>query len=192
MKKASLVLLFCLVCGLQLSYGQKEQLTEISYLKLTDTALIDGINKVVKQEENNPNDPLFKKGLGYINVSVQKYSKNDTVIVYYIAPQAFSIRQRDDNQVYPDYYSFVNGRLVLIKLPVLEAFTSRAFTEKSKKLIRELINDHLDKPVKIRFPDANGKKGLVNEQRGGFVFGGGMELYVFKNKPAVLKRPTYY
>jgi hypothetical protein len=194
MKKVFLLFLFYLLVGLQLSYGQEKPYTDISYLKLTDSALINGINKVVSQEENNPDDSLFKKGFGYIRVSVKQYPKNDTVIVYYIAPELSTIKKSSLEQAYPDYYSFVNRRLVLITINALDAFTSREFSEKSKKNIRDLVDKCLEKTQKITFYDENNKKAFTDKyfRPDYLLFGSGKELYIFKNKPPVLKRPAYY
>jgi hypothetical protein len=194
MKNVFLIFLIYLGVGVQSSSGQEKRYTDISYLKISDSALIDGINKVVNQEVNNPDDSLFKKGFGYIRVSVIQYPKNDTVIVYYIAPELSAITKKSIEQVYPDYYSFVNGRLVLITMRALDVFASREFSEKSKKNIRELVDKCLEKTQKVTFYDENNKKAFTDKhfRTDYLLFGGGMELYIFKNKPAVLKRPAYY
>ncbi|MES2426050.1 MAG: hypothetical protein V4560_03720 [Bacteroidota bacterium] len=194
MKNAFLIFLIYLGVGVQSSSGQEKRYTDISYLKISDSALIDGINKVVNQEVNNPDDSLFKKGFGYIRVSVIQYPKNDTVIVYYIAPELSAITKKSIEQVYPDYYSFVNGRLVLITMRALDVFASREFSEKSKKNIRELVDKCLEKTQKVTFYDENNKKAFTDKhfRTDYLLFGSGKELYIFKNKPAVLKRPAYY
>lgn len=158
-------------------------------MSLTDTALVSTINRVISDQANSKDTAnIFKKGLGYIIVHVTKYRVKDTLRAYYIAPDGFGIKENSSNNVYPDYYSFVNNKLVLVTIDVMREISSRQFSEESKKNIRTLVENCLKKSERAVFYDENGKIAFIDPNfRVDYIFFDVYNLYILKNKPPVLK-----
>jgi len=169
----------------------KKEYTDISYIKLTDTILIENINKEINEQLNTVDSGrLLKKGvMGYIDVYVNEFPQKDTIIHYSILPSLYPINETAADSRYPEYYTYVNDRLVVIYLKVLNQFTERVYSEKSKKHIRKLIDNVVDKPHKSTFYDMNGKKLYTNKKnRIDYNFVGALSIYILKNKPPIFGR----
>jgi hypothetical protein len=95
-------------------------------------------------EQKNVNDILFKKGLGYIDATLIKYPDKDTIAVYYVSPQLHGYTNESIDWSYPDFYSYINNRLVLIS--VIRYIPSQSEDiRKSKKFLRGLVDKCLEK-----------------------------------------------
>lgn len=184
----SLLLLFLTQKGFCQS---KSGNAEITYLHIKDSLLISSIQKLVKQVETT--DTLYRKGYGYITLQVKEYSQKDTLIDYSINPSLLSIREDSIDQLYPDHYTYVNNRLVLIHINVLNQLAVRKYTEKSKSEIRKLVNSTLEKTRKVTFYDVNEKKAFTDKHfRVDYLLRNyAIHLYILKNKPAVIFKELY-
>lgn len=173
-----------------IAIGQiKKGQSSISYISLTDSTLINTINKVVDAATNvESTDNLFRKGFGYISVHVTKYTQKDTLRVYSIAPSLFSIREESSNNLYPDYYSIINNRLVVIYLDGLRQFANMEYSDKAKQQIRSIVNGTLEKTKKVTFCDNNEKESFTDKHfRIDHLLWGSYTVYIIKGKNPVIK-----
>jgi hypothetical protein len=162
----------------------------ISNKKITDTILIDNINKVIGLEKSNVSDTLFKKGLGYIDLTLIKYPGNDTTAVYYISPQLYGYNKESIDWSYPDFYGFLGERLILINISPIHSFTERKYSEKSKKFLRGLVDKCLEKKKKVKFYNMDGTKAFTDKNfRVDYMnFYSGYYLYILRNKKSILEK----
>jgi len=165
--------------------------TKISYLGLKDPILTENIKNLISREVNadTSKNNLFRKGLGYIYLEIKQHVNSDTVRQYYISPQLLSIKEDAADELYPDFYSYINNRLVVIRLQGLDGFTYRNLNSKTKRDFRKLVDRYLEKTQKRTFYDMNNKKVFTdkNYRLEHFKFHAGIYIYIFNNGSAILE-----
>ena len=150
----------------ELPYEDRKKV-EICEVTLRDTILIKEINVLIKEETIG--SEMFAKGQGYIQVfPTTDFLHHDGIPVknvircYYINVNYTGLKslKRDKNAYafYPDFYSFVGGRLIFIKAFILNDMTWQAFTEKSMRRLRKIQNKFLEKTKRVTAYDKEGRK----------------------------------
>jgi len=145
---------------------------DIKQVQITDTFLVSQIKKIIKQEEQS--DTLFAKGFGYlilnpINMGEIKVLHEgnyhlsevpDTVSAFYIHVSFMSLDKKENRfeDLYPPYYAYVGGRIILIGLH--SKFMQ--YSEKSKRKFRQKIEPFLEKPVETK-RIVDGKETIVKD-----------------------------
>ncbi|QQL48782.1 hypothetical protein [Mucilaginibacter ginkgonis] len=189
MLKYTLVLILFIT---SFSYAQQMQPFHINQVAIIDSNLIKGINyslsaqKTKTSVDTNTENP-FDKGFGYFEVRVKEF-KGDTVLGYNITPSAFIFKKNNPKQIYPDYYGYVNGQLVLIYNEPLYRSVQRNLTDKEKGRFIKMLDKHLEKPQKATFYDSDHRKVFTdkNYRVDYFSFDAGINLYVLKNGSTVI------
>jgi len=170
-------------------YGQAKKQIDIQHILLKDTFLRKEVEKLIAEQVNS-NDPQhsFKHGLGYITVNVSKHSKGDTLLEYYIAPNLYSIKEEDLNQIYPPFYTYIGNRIALIYLSELDFVAKVAYSEKSKRMLRKKIKPFLEKTKDVTFYDVEGRKMFRDKKMriDYFQFHNGKYIYILKDKPPIV------
>lgn len=138
--------------------AQKVIKPDIQYVTITDTVLINVVKNYIEEEEKI--DTLFAKGKGYINVNFSYGKKNgkeyikygdkfpthdriDTVFTYYLETSFMSAEGKENtlDDMYPSFYSFVNGRLICFSDWSDRYF---GFSEDSKKKYRKMLEKYIE------------------------------------------------
>jgi len=168
--------------------SQNKSLTNISQISIIDTALANNIHYVIKKEtDTNVSGSLFKEGYGYICVYLQKFSYGDTIREYRITPRLSDIKERAPDKFYPDYYTYLDKRLVLIFVNAINEFADRKFSKKSKNNVRKLIDNTLEPTKTVVFHNVNGKKRVKDKhfRPDYFKSDQGITLIILKNHRTV-------
>ena len=189
------ILTFVILLFFGSAFCQSEkQYTEISYINLKDSILINTIKRVISdQVASTDTSNLFKKGLGYIEVTVTKYTHKDTLRSYGIIPSGYGIKKESSEMVYPDYYSFIDNKLILINLGITSDISLKQFSESSKEHIRNLVDNCLEKPRSVTFYDENGKIAFTDPKfRIDYISFSYYNLYILKDKPPIVKMGEDY
>ncbi len=166
--------------------AQQSPQRDIQQIKITDTVLLQQIHKMIKEMPTYGAD-YFKKGYGYIDLYIQRFSPNsDTTMVYYLHPTLNSLEERNVDEVYPDFYDIIDNKLVTINIDALNQFyfSKRSFTDNSKKMMRELMDKHAA-PTLI-FDDGKGHRD--EHARIYYLMFGGIKIFLFRNKPPLIKK----
>jgi len=167
----------------------------IQYVNLTDTTVGKEIENTIIEEINSADsEHLFKRGFGYISLTIKQYSSSDTLYSYYIAPSLYAIKTKDINNKYPLFYTYVYGRLVTIYSSALgENTISLDFSSKSKARFRKKISLFLEKTVDRTFYDASGHKVFRDKhfRLDRFKFDSGKFVFVLKNNIYIVKKEKY-
>ncbi|MCC9135236.1 hypothetical protein ACFSKU_12115 [Pontibacter silvestris] len=182
------------------AFGQKRELMEIQYITIKDTFLVKEMEKLIQDEVNREPDTtttdkvftenFFAKGLGYVRLYAGGNLEGDTLTRYYIAPSLVSIKKEAADYVYPPFYSYVGGRLVLVYVPVLENVTKFNFSKKSKKKLRKRVDAFLEKPRDMTFYDMEGNVAFKDKhfRIDYFRIHDDKYIYILKNKPPIVIR----
>ena len=68
---------------------------DIQYINLGDTTISNEIKSFIAYEVNSADsEHLFKKGFGYIKLSIEEYLHSDTLCSYYISPSFSDIKKK--------------------------------------------------------------------------------------------------
>ena len=165
------------------SFGQTNKI-EIQHLNIKDSSFIKNVKSIIEYEKNSTEDNhhFFKNGFGYIAVTIHDYVHGDTLIKYNVLPMMSNIGENDDSIVYPLYYTYIDGRPVLIYLSTIKNFASVVFSKKSKRFISELIKPFLEKTKDVQMYDENGKKAFrdKNFRVDYFKLSGGKDFFTVK------------
>ena len=94
---------------------------------------------------------------------------------------------------YPDFYSFVDGRLVFIKIHILNDMIWRALTEKSMRKLRKIQNRFLEKTKRMTTYDMEGKKIFTDKhfRIDYFKPHGGKYIYIYNDQTYEVKPDPY-
>lgn len=144
-----LKLILAIVLISQQTFSQEIVTADIQYVQLNDTIAENIISDIIK--ERNTTDTLFAKGIGYLDLwtdtrtrhgkELKDHTRIDTVYQISISIN-FMHPEKEQNtlaDLYPSYYTFVDNRLVTIGNG-----EEPKFTEKSKQLYRNMINNYLE------------------------------------------------
>ncbi len=179
---------------------KKRKKINIQEVSLKDTLLIYEIKKLIKEESEQTD--MFKKGLGYIEVfpDANEYLPHQITDYknirqcYYINVNYTALKsmKRESNSysVYPDFYTFIDQRLVFIKCYTLNNMVSRAFTEKSMRKLRKIQNNYLEKTKRVTFYDLNKKKTFTDKhfRIDYHSIHGGKHIYIYRDKSYEIKQ----
>jgi len=177
-------LLFVIMLFLiQTIYGQEKKL-KIQYLDIRDSSFIKNVTSIIENEKNSTGDEhrFFKNGLGYISVTVYDYIHGDTLLKYNVLPMMSNIGRDDAALVYPFYYTYIDGRPILVYLHSINSIAKIEFDEKSKQFISKLIQPFLEKTKDVQMYDENGRKTFrdKNFRINYFKFFGEKDFYIVK------------
>jgi hypothetical protein len=170
----------------------KRKAVDIPEVSLTDSILVKEIRKLI-EEETAVND-MFKRGLGYIEVFPDYDLKENIVRSYYINVDYTGLKSMEATDpkaylAYPDYYAFVDGRLIFVKLHMLDGMICTRLKEKTMRKLRKIQNRFLEKPIRAPAYDMNGKKVFTFKhfRIDYFRFHGGKYIYVYSDRPYVVE-----
>ncbi|WP_423146445.1 hypothetical protein [Rubrolithibacter danxiaensis] len=151
-------LLFFFLFFNQIGLCQKAHSAHIQYIELSDTSLINEIKKVIAKEVNS-NDPefFFKRDFGYVEVRISEFSQGDTIMKVEISPALSGIQKGQPDFYYPNYYSYIDGKLILIYSRLVRQLFKIELTNSTKNKIRKKVLKVLPKPEKKTLYDINGK-----------------------------------
>lgn len=181
----------------------KRKKVDIQEVSLRDTILINEIKKLIKEETEQ--SEMFRKGWGYIYVytNANEYLFYDTVVsknvrrCYYINVSWVGLksmkRQEKAYSYYPNFYTFVDGKLVFIKLPILEDMVCQAYTEKSMRRLRKIQNKFLEKTKHSTFHDMDGKKVFTDRhfRIDYHKLHGGKYIYIYRDQSYEVKQDPF-
>lgn len=173
-------------------FAQQVPKSTIGYLTIKDSTLIKQIDKM-SGSFNVSNTTSGNRRLGYISLYVERYSQlSDTTASYFLSPGLSNLAVTDTDNIYPDFYSLVHDRLVLVYIPILyrSDFATRAFTDKSKKELRKLISKYVEKVKNVQLRGADGK--IINLGKPRSISYGGVRIFIMRNKQPEIKMVAEY
>jgi len=172
--------------------AQEKNITEA---KLKDSILIKVASNYIKLTKQM--FPDFKKA-GYIEVYVQtrvrsKHGKGSKII-YKIKDVGTAVDKDSKNYSYPNYYTFIDDKLIVIHNDITNHIIQKKFTKNSKRKFRKILDPYLHKKeVMIFWKDKNGKlikdKNWRPQYKGSSYYGIILEV---ENKTFSIKRATHY
>lgn len=169
---------------------EKPRSIRIQEIVLKDSVLIQQIEKLIQDEINNKEDKheFFKRGLGYINLSLLNYTDKGVLRKYYISPKMVSLRKNDSDSKYPLFYSYVGNRLVLIDINAFENSMIYQITESSKRRFRKKLEPYLEKTQNITARDSSGNIKIRDKhfRADYFWMHSGRYIYIYQDKPPVI------
>ena len=155
----------------------------IQEVAIRDTLLIREINTMIREETEQ--SEMFKKGLGYIYV-IPDYDLDENIVrSYYINVDYTGLRSMKEDSLaylaYPDFYSFVAGRLIFIKLQMLDGMLCVGFTNRSMRNIRKIQDRFLEKEKSVDVYDSQGQKIFTDKhfRIDYFKLHGGKYIYIY-------------
>jgi len=161
---------------------------DIQRLKIKDTVLLQQLNIMINGIAIYGGD--YKSGYGYIELHIEQFAGSaDTAITYSFSPSLLFLDEKATDDLYPDYYDFVDNKLVTIYIDALDRyhFSNKTLTDKSKKMIRTLTDKYLEKAgpmIKIKE-----KTVLFRSQT---FTSGGTKIYILRNKPPIIRKVMEY
>jgi len=113
-----LLLWFSIVLSNQIVLAQNIHEVDIQKISIKDTVLMNEITKMVSEQEKanreNVSQLWFQEGFGYIKLTVDSYSKGDTLLRYQIMPDQSPIDPTESDVAFPNYYALNNTRPILV------------------------------------------------------------------------------
>ena len=142
---------------------------EIQYIDLKDNMfLYEEIKKFITEQCDS--SEVFKKGFGYVTAGNYVYNRiapftaenlsenlKKIVLTFNITLESFYIKEDADkfgspcNGCYPVYYSFVDGRLVLIYDANIKHLTKNNYSSSSRKKMSGLVKKTLQMALQENF-----------------------------------------
>jgi hypothetical protein len=186
MKYKLLVLIFFVLSLLSV---QAQEL-EIHEIKLTDTILKSAISDYIKDTKTF--DSEFNQ-IGYVIVIIKglnNYNKEKDIFrIYNIYDSSYSLEKNDKDIMYPNYYSYVDEKLVLFFNDLNKELFQNTFSCKSKKKMRKLMEPFLSPKIKSKdLPKNKLERDFVKDFREQYVRFRHTELIIIKGeKPIVIK-----
>lgn len=196
------------ICSLQ-GFSQKNSPIDIQYIEVQDSVLVQEVKKLIAYEENREirkpkpgekvySENLFKKGLGYIEVHMESFysdpnrvNDGDTLYSYFIDPSWHVFRDDTLDSVYPPFYTYIGGRIVLLYFPILRQVADIRYSKKSKKAFRKKIDKYLEKPEAVTAYNLDGSVAFRDKNFRITYFRfehDGRHIYILKNKPPILEK----
>lgn len=173
-----------------MALGQSKCRINIQEITLKDSVMIDVIHQVVNSEEQSTDSTnFFKRKLGYIAVYISEPHNRDTLLKYEIEPRMRDIKEDADDSVFPLFYSYVSGKLILIYFASLRRITDCPFTLKSKRAIRKKINTFLEPTKKVTFYDTNHKRVFTDRKfRIDYIkYDAGKTVFIMRNRAPIIR-----
>jgi hypothetical protein len=182
------------LCALfSVGYSQQKPCDPIDIQKVTlkDTFLIQQLEKLIGELEIA--DSLFKQGIGYIFLYTIRPKDSGSTYGYHFFPGAVSVVGWND-EAYPQYYSIVRDRPVLIYFNFFNSAFCRVVRSKSKRRLNNIIEPFLPEKTEIKARDKNGNVIIEDKNfREEFHYGhgAGRVITYFKNRPPVVRQSSY-
>lgn len=169
------------------SRGNVVEKIDIQFLSLNNIDIEKAIRIVIKRIENQ--NQVFKNGFGFLYISdieiantirpfrLEKWDsiKNDTILKVNINIGSYILLEKFEvdglmSDSYPPFYTFVDGRLILLYDSIFHAYAGQSknlFTEKSKKILREamLTSFKLALNEDFEFTDLLGQKRKFSKEQ---------------------------
>jgi hypothetical protein len=186
MKNAFLILIFFVFNILSVP----SQDFEIHEIELTDTVLISTISEYIK--ETKTFDSLFNH-VGYVKVDIRglnNYNKEKEIFrIYYITDSSYPLEKNDQDKSYPDYYTYIDEKLVLIYNDLNKELFQYTFSCKSKKKLRKLTEPFLGPKITPKdLPKNKKERDFIKDFREQYVRFRHTELIIIEGeKPMVIK-----
>lgn len=186
MKNAFLILIFFVFNILSVP----SQDFEIHEIELTDTVLISTISEYIK--ETKTFDSLFNH-VGYVKVDIRglnNYNKEKEIFrIYYITDSSYPLEKNDQDKSYPDYYTYIDDKLVLIYNDLNKELFKYTFSSSSKKKLRKLMDPFLSPKITPKYLPKNKKeRDFIKDFREQYVRFRHTELIIIKGEnPIVIK-----
>ena len=180
-----LIIILCITC-----FKVYAQDIDIINVTLNDTVLKQNISEYIK--ETKAIDTTFNN-IGYIIVNIKginNYNKGKDVFkIYNIYDSSYSLENKDKDNMYPHYYTYVDDKLVLIYNDLNKELFQYAFSYKSKKKLRKLTEPFLSPKIKPKdLPKKRKERDFIKDFREQYVRFRHTELIIIKGeKPIVIK-----
>jgi hypothetical protein len=179
MRRYKYFLLFSLFT-FQISFCQNKLIEKI---QLSETILVKAIkNYIIKTKQNY--DKFNTQG--YIEVRTIYFNKEATTnklkIKHLIKDQYY--RPDGKKQIIPNYYCYIEGKLVLFYDVSLKMYLKLTYSKKKQRKLNRIIKPFLKKPIHLKIKDKSGNI-IVNDKEfidGEFNIHGGITLSIFNNK----------
>jgi hypothetical protein len=171
--------------------AQKPKETAIQEIILQDSFLVKQITLLIEERKNEQDGP-FQKGLGYVRVTAEQFSRGDTLLSYNLNTAYSSLDS--ERAHYPNYYATVAKRLVLVYIPALDVLGASVYTSQSKEELKAKLEPYLPKTETLVWKNESGKVIHVDKKfRSGELMQmhGGKTIYMLKDKPPVVVRSVY-
>lgn len=177
-----------------ISFSIESQNYSLGKIELKDTILTSQIKKFII--DNKENKEIFKTR-GYIElrckyVNKQTKSRSDLVYKYAIKDQYYIPKL--DRIVSPQYYCYIEGKLILI-YGLWSDLTIEVpkYKKRLKRKLRRLLKPYFDKPTHIKARDSTGKvvindKNFIPEMHN---LHGGITLSIFGNGEFKVEKGVY-
>ncbi|NQD70892.1 hypothetical protein HP439_09195 [Sphingobacterium shayense] len=195
--KSIMVILSIIFVGHELNAQTMGEI-DIQRISIKDTFLVNEISKVIIEQETRsagkPDNLWFKNGYGYIRLTFNTFSHGDTLHSFHISPDQSPIGRADDES-FPNYYAFINGRPILIynKHSIMQPL-ELIFSDKSKKRFLKRLNHVLPKGTKQIGKDDKGNVVLriENFRPQYLTFGLSKSIYQLKDKSYIVTRDSVF
>lgn len=136
------------------AYKQRAKL-HIQQVILQDTFLVQQLERFIRDESDK--DSVFRSGLGYLKVFPHQDLEHGIEHRYYINNEFISFRDDKNDLAFPTFYSYVGGRLIFIRMPVLDGIFCYRYSRRSKKELKKKLEPFLPKSEKLVARDSTGK-----------------------------------
>ena len=137
----------------------QSNLINTQYITIKNDSLTKYVNEIVKNEIDGDRDyQFFKRGIGYIMVSMRDYVRGDTVVKLTIESGFADFKEDVSDTAYPAYYTLISGRPVLLYVRSLENLGINKYSYRSKKRFRQWLEPYLEKVQDRQFYNEDGSK----------------------------------
>ncbi|TDG36167.1 hypothetical protein EZJ43_09175 [Pedobacter changchengzhani] len=174
--KFRLTTIFLLTILVNNSFSQKKiQLNEnnvktaIREIDITNKFLVEEVKKIIKSKKNK--DSVFKTK-GYIRINVKGggvYNNIPISYKYYINNDYHSFDDISNQDIFPDYYTFINGKPILIFSDVYDKIFKKTFLDESILSFQSIIEPYLFEKKEIDKVQFENKE-LVTNHRNKYPF----------------------
>ncbi|MCX7551703.1 hypothetical protein [Xanthomarina sp. F2636L] len=158
MKNAFLILTFLSLLNVQ------AQELDIHKIELTDIVLISTISEYIKETKQNFSE---FNNIGYIKVSIKSVNKpnlgNELKRVYKIEDVGIEILDKNEDWWYPNYYTYIDNKLIIIYNKTIDDVLNIKFSNKSKRKFRKILEEYLPPKKKFKFIDFEGDGKTITE-----------------------------
>ncbi|MCK5401959.1 MAG: hypothetical protein KAJ28_10030 [Flavobacteriaceae bacterium] len=184
-----LIILFLSYAGLGYS-----QTSRIELVQLKDSVFLKGVSEIIKKAKIQY--PPFKDK-GYIQVYLNYLNKeavNEQIFAEYrVNDQYFSLKLRYTRSLFPKFYSYIDGKIILIynkTVPILNL----GFSKRSKRRLIKKMEPFLSKKEHLIARDNNGKI-IINDKsfrpNESFKLHGGWFLKIYANGKYDIEKKKY-
>ena len=146
----------------QISRPKEEGTMSLQEVTLGDSIAVKQIELMI--DTLTATDARFREGLGGIRLTVLNTQRDSALSEYVLGPDSFSIYQmlkegiKDKDRLFPMFYTYISGRLVLIYHEPLGDLLDVTYSRKSKKALLKNMSVYLEEPVTVVLRDDQGKK----------------------------------